>query len=157
MTISTMTNFLELSVVHYESEGSLELKILFSCDGFSGQSTAYFDARSLASKAARLREFPLPSGQIVTIEGGYFDNGQSGALKEKHVSLTFAQGHSQDVAPIELRVGAGVPWHHKRGLQHWAEATFGIDYEQLKVTAKAIEALATGKKSVARIELNAFG
>jgi hypothetical protein len=157
MSISIMTNFLELSVVRSEAEGSVELEIKFSCDGFSGQSSAYFNAQSLATSAERLREFPLTSNEPVTIEGGFIEDAQSKILREKHASLAFARAHPQGLGPVELRVGAGVPWHHRTGLQHWAEATFVIDYEQLGAIAKAIESLATGKKNAAKIELNAFG
>lgn len=148
-----MTNFLELAAAHDATDKSVELEIRFLCDGFSGQGMAYFNATQLLSIAASLRTFSLPSEAPITIEGGYFEPEQVDVLREKHVLLRFAAGKS---SPVELHVGAGVPWEHKQGLRRWAEATFLIDYEQLNVVSRAIERLAVAKESTVKVELPTF-
>lgn len=149
-----MTNFLQLSAARDAMDGSLELEIAFFCDGFSGQGTAYFDASYLVSTVEKLSVFPLPADESIAMEGGYFEATQPGVLREKHVSLRFAVG---DISPIELRVGTGVPWEHKRGLRQWAEVTFLLDYEQLGALSKAMNALANGEENSARVDLSTFG
>lgn len=149
-----MTNFVELTAFHDTAGPCVELRISFSCDGFSGQGAAYFDARSLESAVGRLQVFPILPLEPVLVEGGYLGDGGLGVLREKHVSLSFSAG---DLSPLEVRVGVGVPWHHKAGMRHWAEATFLIDYEQLRAFSEALSALARGERSSVVIDLHAFG
>jgi hypothetical protein len=149
-----MRNFVELSAVHDTAGPAIELQISFSCDGFTGQGAAYFDARSVQSSAERLRVFPLPTLNPIAIEGGYLDPGHPDVLREKHVSLRFSAG---DRSPVELHVGAGVPWGHKHGARHGAEVTFLIDYVQVEAFSKALSALARGEEVSVKIELSAFG
>lgn len=147
-------NFVELSAVRDTAGPSIELQISFSCDGFSGQGAAYFDARVLETSAEKLQVFPLPSVDPITIEGGHFDPSHPGVLCEKHVSLRFSTG---DRSPIELRVAAGVPWNHKRGMRHWSEVTFLIDYVQVEAFSTALSVLAGGGEASVTIDLQAFG
>ena len=149
-----MRNFVELSASHDTAGPSIELQIRFLCDEFSGQGAAYFDARSLESAAEMLQAFPLSPMTPIVIEGGYFGPGQPAVLREKHVSLRFSAG---DRSPIELRVGAGVPWDRRRGTRHWAEATFLIDYVQLEAFSKALSALISGEEASVKIDLQVFG
>jgi hypothetical protein len=149
-----MRNFVELSASHDTAGPSIELQIRFSCDDFSGQGAAYFDARSLESAAEKLQAFPLSPMTPIIIEGGYFDPSQPAVLREKHLSLRFSAG---DKSPIELRVGAGVPWDHKHGTRHWAEVIFLIDYVQLEALSKALSALINGEEASVEIDLQAFG
>jgi len=149
-----MRNFVELSASHDTAGPSIELRIRFSCDDFSGQGAAYFDARSLQLTAEKLQAFPLSPMTPIIIEGGYFGPAQPAVLREKHVSLRFSAG---DKSPIELRVGAGVPRDHKHGTRHWAEATYLIDYVQLEAFSKALSALINGKEASVKIDLQAFG
>jgi hypothetical protein len=150
----THSNFLKLSATHDAVDKTVELEVVFSCGGVSGRGNAYFNAASLKSTAEKLRVYPLPPSDSIALEGGYFEQGQASVLSEKHVSLSFATG---DLSPIELHVGAGVPWNHKRGLQRWAEATFLMDYEQLRTLSKGIETLASGESTSVKIDLSTFG
>jgi hypothetical protein len=150
----THSNFLKLSATHDVVDNTLELEVTFSCDGVSGRGSAYFNATSLKSTAEKLRVYPVPPSDSIALEGGYFERGKASVLSEKHVSLRFAAG---DLSPIELHVGAGVPWNHKRGLQRWAEVTFLMDYEQLRTLSKGIETLASGERTSVEIDLSTFG
>lgn len=150
----TYSKFLKLSATHDAVEETVELELTFCCDGVSGQGKAYFSAATLKSTAERLYAYPLPPGDSINLEGGYFDAGQAGALREKHVSLQVATG---DLSPIELHAGAGVPWSHKQGLQRWAEVTFLMDYEQLRALSKGIDTLASGERASVQIDLSTFG
>jgi hypothetical protein len=147
------TDFIELSATHDASEGSTELQISFSCGAFSGQGSAYFDAKRLSANAEAAGLFPLSRDNAVCIEGGYLDSARPGVVRERHLSLRFVAGQ---ISPVELQVGAGVPWVHKPGLRHWSEATFLIDYEQVRAISTALLKLARGEKTSARIELKTY-
>jgi hypothetical protein len=67
-------------------DGTGELRIRAAANGFSGESTAWFDTLRLIEFATALDVYPLPSDSPLTIASGFLTPGTS-QLEQEHVGL----------------------------------------------------------------------
>ncbi|MBV8620791.1 MAG: hypothetical protein JOY84_18140 [Curvibacter sp.] len=66
--------------------GELSLELIF--DGGSGRGTCYLNSDHFYKMACRFGEFPLPSDELLCIEGGFYDEkGRQLIQKHLHVSV----------------------------------------------------------------------
>lgn len=130
-----MSDFVRFSAVRDSSEGVFELEVAFSSSGFSGYGAAYFESSSVQAKLVRLTEFPLPIGNVISIEGGFLDPERPEFFREVHVSLKFwAETHQG----VRMQVEVAMPRNDRQGVKRSAMAIFSMDYEQLNKVVRGI-------------------
>lgn len=100
-----------------DGDGTGELTVRASFDGFSGVGAAYFSDDQLLRFAERLLALPLPEGEAVELCGGFWSR-TGDVLEEEHVGLRV------------LPIGAARAGDHPH---HLATPTGGVPVQEVTV------------------------
>lgn len=124
-----------------DTDGTGQLFVEASSDGFAGSSSAWFDLQGLAEFAGELEAYPLPKEAAPMLEGGYW---KDGVLDQCHVGLHFRQVDLRGTVGIGVRLAE--PIHEGDRAESRGQASFEIrtDYAAVSQFAKELRELATG-------------
>ena len=125
-----------------DTDGTGQLFVEASSDGFAGCSSAWFDVQGLAEFADELDAYPLPKDRPPLLEGGYWKDGR---LDQCHVGLLF---HQVDLrGSVGIRVRLAEPIYEGDRAESRGQASFEIrtDYAALSQFAKDLRRLADGE------------
>lgn len=83
-----MNDYLRLTF-YTDGDGTGELRVETSCDGFAGHSSAWFGIKRLEQFADLILTYPLPGDGLPPLQGGYWSKERRGELDELHLALRF--------------------------------------------------------------------
>ncbi len=136
-----------------DGDGTGELAVSASFDGFSGASAAYFSASELLQFAGRLSAFPLPDEAGIEIAGGYWSS-TAEVLEVELVGLR--------VRPVRRRGQVGVRTHLSTRpddvlLRHEVTINVLTSYEALRRFSSDLPALVRGEVSEVEVAAERVG
>ncbi|MHA6907964.1 hypothetical protein ACQUJS_05935 [Ralstonia pseudosolanacearum] len=113
-----------------EGDGSGKLFVEFFLNGFSGQSSAWFDLVKLEDQVKNFSEFPLSIDRLPYIRGGYW-NDDATEIQQEHVYLSARpRGLAGDVI-FMVRLATPVETGMGSELHYSASAELRATYQQL--------------------------
>ncbi|QNT25956.1 hypothetical protein [Ralstonia solanacearum] len=116
--------------LNLESDGSGELFVEFLINGFSGQSSAWFDLIQLEEQVKNFSEFPLSLDHLPCIRGGYW-NEDATEIQQEHVYLSARpRGLTGDVVFV-VRLATPVETGMDSALHYSAAAELSTTYQKL--------------------------
>ncbi|MDO3624454.1 hypothetical protein Q3O98_25635 [Ralstonia pseudosolanacearum] len=116
--------------LNLEGDGSGELFVEFSLNGFSGQGSAWFDLAKLEDQVRNFSEFPLSIDRLPCIRGGYW-NDDATEIQQEHVYLSARpRGLAGDVI-FMVRLATPVETGMDSELNYSASAELRATYQQL--------------------------
>ena len=134
-----------------DHDGTAELFVEASCDGFAGRASAWFNPDQIRGFATSLEQFPITADKIPLLEGGYWDKHARGKLKECHVSLRVSQLNQRGIIAVRVQLASpGYP-DDRESPQHVSLA-IRTDYASIQEFARALAALASGTRDEAVLE-----
>jgi hypothetical protein len=128
-----------------DGDGTAELFAEFETKGFSGRGSAWFDLQTLASKAEKFGQYPLPSEPHVCIEGGYWTEDHFSKLAEEHLHLSAYPINSRGGIRLKIRVASSLGGNARPQSQCYAGAEISTEYEQLARFSRELASLARGE------------
>ena len=143
--------FLKFAFVD-DGDGTGELSVEASVEGFSGRGSAYFNIDRLKQFASDIGEFPLPQERRCRIASGFWSKEARGNLEQEHLGV--------DVYPVDRRGHIGVQvrtatelWQGARpDSQKTAKLEIITTYEPLARFSKDLRALLEGSVQEATLE-----
>jgi len=93
-----MDNYLRLTL-YTDGDGTAEVRAAIQCNGFCGNSAAWFGIKQLEEFCEQLLTYPLPTEGLPPLQGGFWSRAQRGQLDQLLVSMR--------IYPVGLRGAVG--------------------------------------------------
>jgi len=134
-----------------DSNGTGELFVEVRCGYFSGVSSAWFGEAELLEFGQRLQStVPLPTGERIELQGGYWD--QSGSIEGLHVGLSFYPVGSLGVVGCQVHVATRLSQSERAEQQSRLVTAVLTSYECLREFGCAFVALVRGHANEAVLQ-----
>lgn len=135
------TNSLKLRLVP-DDDGTGELFVSVSANGFSGKSSAWFDLQNLEKLSEDLQAYPLPSDNLPIIEGGYWSKEKRGELKQTHVLIKPYPIGSTGQLGVRVELATPLNESDRHASQHVVKVELRTDYNSLALFGKQLKDVA---------------
>jgi hypothetical protein len=160
---------LALSRIHLRSGGKMsgaELRLSYQpddewtgqlyasvrSDAFAGKGSAWFTPDQIKAFVAALRAAPLSPDLPPKIEGGYWEDGKAGVLKQCHLGITIAPYDSRGAPLVRVELATPSQETPERDLQHAVVVRFLTDYAAITRFAGALARIMDGEPEEAALE-----
>jgi hypothetical protein len=136
-------NYIKLSLDDH-GDSTCELFVEFETDGFSGASSGYVGISQIEEFAQKLFAYPLPTNELIKLEGGH-GNG------EINISIKFYSISSTGKLGCSVHTVTPSGWAHRPESQLAANGELTTGYNELEKFAKELQALVANEKPFAEL------
>jgi hypothetical protein len=142
-----MSNHLRLAIGYMDGDGTAQLNASVKCNGFGGNSSAWFSIPRLDEFSDLLLAYPLPGDGYPSLCGGFWSRTSPGEIDQLHVSLR--------VYPVGLRGAVGCLVTLRTPLNDGDKSKVASLVEvELRTSYEALADLSRGLKGLLRAELS---
>jgi hypothetical protein len=139
---------------HNHGDGTGELSVQATANGFSGEASTYFDVAELTDFARRIGEFPVTGRPSVS--GGLYSNGfyskTRGRLEQEHVALVCYPADTRGTVAIQVRLATELWPAGRPQSQHSVSLEIVTLYERLRRFSSVLAGLLSGSLEEAVLE-----
>jgi hypothetical protein len=135
-----------------EDDGTGKLHVRASCNGFSGDGSAWFSTEGLKDFASALATYPISEENSPAIRGGFYSKEKSGELEQEHLSLRVYPIDRTGHLGVQIRIATEVWPQTRTESQHFVQLEILTTYEPLKRFSSQLKSLVNGDLKEAVLE-----
>jgi hypothetical protein len=139
-----------------DDDGTGKLHVRASCNGFSGDGSAWFSTEELNDFASALAAYPISEEKSPALRGGFYSKDSSGELEQEHLSLRVYPVDSTGHLGVQIRIATEVWPQTRPESQHFVQLEMLTTYEPLKQFSSQLKSLVDGiiKEAVLEAEVS---
>ena len=136
-----------------QDDGSGKLHVRASCNGFSGDGSAWFSTEELNDFAQALAAYPISEENSPAIRGGFYSKDKTSELEQEHLSLRVYPIDRTGHLGFQIRIATEVwPPQTRPESQHFVQLEILTTYEPLRQFSSQMKSLLDGDIEEAVLE-----
>ena len=135
-----------------DDDGTGKLHVRASCNGFSGDGSAWFSTDELKDFAAALATYPITEENPPAIRGGFYSRDMTGELEQEHLSLRVYPIDRTGHLGFQIRIATEVSPQTRPESQHFVQLEILTTYEPLRQFSGQMKSLLDGDIEEAVLE-----